>query len=113
MSPSTYALVFSHYTVLFCKRALLKRLYSAQETYNFTCYLLCAYTFGIKAIEYRYLENRDEAAEAASWWLSRHLTVQDTFRHWRAVGTIFAALASSLFLVLSHVRSLSRALSLS
>jgi uncharacterized coiled-coil protein SlyX len=32
-----------------------------------------------------YLESREEAAEAAAWWLSKQSTLQDAFQHWRAV----------------------------
>ena len=30
-------------------------------------------------------EKREEAAEVASWWLSKHLQRQDAFRHWLAL----------------------------
>jgi hypothetical protein len=32
-----------------------------------------------------YLESREEAAEAAAWWLSKQSTLQDAFQHWRTV----------------------------
>jgi hypothetical protein len=59
-------------------------LFLMRQSYNLMGRVLQQWQHSI-VMKQIYLESREEAAEAAAWWLSKQSTLQDAFQHWRTV----------------------------